>query len=47
LARLENFEEPHEALAMDQKQWTGRVVRYTIHTPGSPVVGERTWPPIS
>ena len=46
-ARLENFEEPHESLAMDQKQWTGRVVRYTIHTPGSPVVGERTWPPIS
>ena len=46
-ARLENFEELHEALAMDQKQWTGRVVRYTIHTPGSPVVGERTWPPVS
>ena len=46
-ARLENFEEPHESLAMDEKQWTGRVVRYTIHSPGSPVVGERTWPPVS
>ena len=43
-ARLENFEEPHEALAMDQRAWTGRVVRYTIHTPGSPVVGQRIWP---
>ena len=45
-ARLEQFEEPHEALAMDAKEWTGRVVRYTIHTPGSPVVGERIWPPV-
>ena len=43
-ARLQNFEEPHEALALDGKEWTGRVVRYTIHTPGSPLVGVRTWP---
>jgi hypothetical protein len=21
-------------------------VRYTIHAPGSPFVGQRTWPPI-
>jgi hypothetical protein len=45
-ARLEQFEEPHEALAMDTKEWTGRVIRYTIHSPGSPVVGERIWPPV-
>ena len=45
-ARLRNFEEPHEALARDAEEWTGRVVRYTIHTPGSPVVGPRLWPPV-
>jgi hypothetical protein len=45
-ARMQNFEEPHESLAVDPKEWTGRVVRYTIHAPGSPFVGQRTWPPI-
>jgi hypothetical protein len=45
-ARMQNFEEPHEALAIDPKEWTGRVVRYTIHTPGSPFVGQRLWPPV-
>lgn len=45
-ARLQNFEEPHEALALDAEEWTGRVVRYTIHTPGSPVIGPRLWPPV-
>jgi hypothetical protein len=45
-ARLANFEEPHEALAVDPKEWTGRIVRYTIHTPGSPTVGQRIWPPV-
>lgn len=45
-ARLENFEEPHEALALDETEWTGRVIRYTMHTPGSPTVGERIWPPV-
>ena len=45
-ARLQNFEEPHEALALDANEWTGRVVRYTIHTPGSPVIGPRLWPPV-
>ena len=43
---LANFEEPHEALAVDPKEWTGRIVRYTIHTPGSPTVGQRIWPPV-
>ncbi len=45
-ARMNEFEEPHEALALDPAEWTGRVVRYTIHTPGSPLVGARTWPPV-
>ncbi len=45
-ARLQNFEEPHEALARDAKEWTGRVVRYTIHSPGSPIVGQRIWPEV-
>ncbi len=45
-ARMRDFEEPHEALAMDAKEWTGRVVRYTVHTPGSPVIGPRLWPPV-
>jgi hypothetical protein len=46
-ARLAHFEEPHEALAVDPKEWTGRIVRYTIHTPGSPTVGQRIWPPVA
>jgi hypothetical protein len=46
-ARMNEFEEPHEALALDPGEWTGRVVRYTIHTPGSPLVGARTWPPVT
>jgi hypothetical protein len=45
-ARLENFEEAHEALALDEEEWTGRVIRYTMHTPGSPTVGQRIWPPV-
>jgi hypothetical protein len=46
-ARLKNFEEPHESLSADPKEWTGRVVRYTIHAPGSPFVGRRIWPPVA
>ena len=46
-ARLKNFEEPHESLSADPKEWTGRVVRYTIHAPGSPFVGTRIWPPVT
>ncbi len=46
-ARLENFEKPHEALALDEQEWSGRVVRYTMHTPGSPTVGLRIWPPVA
>ena len=43
-ARMENFEKPHEALALDEQEWTGRVVRKLNHSPGSPTVGRRIWP---
>lgn len=43
-AREENFQ-GQEDLAMDEKQWTGRVIRYLTHAPGSPSVGRRIWPP--
>ena len=45
--RLANFETPHESFALDPKEWTGRVVRYTVHAPGSPTVAERLWPPVT
>lgn len=45
-ARTTHFEEPHESLVMDPQEWTGRIVRTTLHTPGSPVVGDRLWPPV-
>lgn len=45
-ARTRHFEEPEESKVVDPAQWTGRIVRTTLHTPGSPFVGERTWPPI-
>ena len=45
-ARLEHFEKPHEALALDDKEWTGRIVKLTIHAPGSPSVAQRIWPQV-
>jgi hypothetical protein len=45
--RMKDFEEGHEELALDPKQWTGRIARTTVHAPGSPTVGERIWPPVS
>ena len=45
-ARTQQFEEPEESKVVDPKEWTGRIVRTTLHTPGSPVVGERIWPPL-
>ena len=46
-ARLRNFEEPHEALALDSTRWESKVIAGTVHTPGSPFIGERIWPPAS
>ena len=45
-ARMDNFEKPHEALALDTGEWTGQVIRYTVHAPGSPTVARRLWPPV-
>jgi len=43
-ARTREFEEPHESRMVNPQEWTGRIVRTTLHTPGSPFVGERIWP---
>jgi len=45
-ARTREFEVPHESKVTDPQHWTGRIVRTMLHTPGSPVVGERIWPPV-
>ena len=45
--RLKHFEEPHEALALDPKHWSSRVVKNTVHAPGSPTIATRTWPPVN
>jgi hypothetical protein len=42
-ARHENFQN-HESLTLDEKTWTSRIVKKTIHAPGSPSVGPRIWP---
>ena len=44
-ARLNGFEK-HESLALNDKEWTNRVIGYTIHVPGSPSVGRRIWPEV-
>lgn len=46
-ARHDNFEVPHESLGLDESQWTGRIARNNMHAPGSPIVGERIWPPVA
>lgn len=42
-ARRENFHH-HESLALDDKVWTSKIIKYTVHAPGSPSVGRRIWP---
>ncbi len=44
--RLKHFEEPHEALSLNAEHWSSRVVRSTVHAPGSPTIGVRVWPPV-
>lgn len=46
-ARLEHFEQGHEAKALDEAEWSGKLIRYTMHAPGSPMVAERIWPPVA
>jgi len=43
-ARREHFHF-HESLGLDDKVWTSKIIKYTIHAPGSPSVGRRIWPP--
>jgi len=42
--REEHFEKDQEVLAMDDKAWTGRIIKYLTHGPGSPSVGRCIWP---
>jgi len=44
--RQEHFQ-GHESLALDQRVWTNKIINYTIHSAGSPVVGGRLWPPVT
>jgi hypothetical protein len=44
-ARQEHFQN-HESLALDDGEWTNKIITYTIHAPGSPSVGKRLWPPV-
>ena len=43
-ARLENFEKQQESLMLNEKEWSGKVIRSTMHSPGSPTVAQRIWP---
>lgn len=45
--RLEHFEEPHESLSLDSTHWSASITGNTVHTPGSPTIGPRIWPPVS
>ncbi|MEE2760112.1 MAG: hypothetical protein VYE18_01545 [Pseudomonadota bacterium] len=42
-ARAEHFQ-GHESLALDDSVWTSKIIKYTVHAPGSPSVGRRIWP---
>ena len=44
-ARQQHFQN-HESLALDDKEWTNKIITYTVHAPGSPSVGKRLWPPV-
>jgi hypothetical protein len=44
-ARQDHFQN-HESLALDDKEWTNKIITYTIHSPGSPSIGHRIWPPV-
>jgi hypothetical protein len=44
--RLQHFEQTHESLALDASHWTHRITRASWHAPGSPFIGERTWPAV-
>ena len=41
--RLQHFEQGHESLTLDPNHWTHRIVRASVHAPGSPFIGARIW----
>jgi hypothetical protein len=45
-AREAHFQN-HESLGLDAAEWTSKIVDYTIHSPGSPHIGRRLWPPVA
>ncbi|MBI3709181.1 MAG: hypothetical protein HY246_16115 [Proteobacteria bacterium] len=45
--RMRHFEEAQEAKGLDPSHWTWRIARTTVHAPGSPMVGVRSWPAIA
>jgi hypothetical protein len=45
-ARQAHFQN-HESLGLDAAEWTSKIVNYTIHSPGSPHIGRRLWPPVA
>lgn len=46
-ARMEQFEIKHETHGLDTDAWHNDVIPYTVHSPGSPVIGPRLWPPVA
>lgn len=43
-ARMRHFEEDHETHDLDAGVWHNNVTPFTVHTPGSPIIGPRIWP---
>ena len=44
--RLQHFEQGHESLTLDPTHWTHKIVRASVHAPGSPFIGARIWPAV-
>lgn len=45
-ARMQHFEIKHETHGLDSGDWHTKVIPFTVHSPGSPVIGPRLWPPL-
>jgi len=43
-ARLQQFEIKHETHDLDADVWHTNVLPFTVHSPGSPLIGPRLWP---
>lgn len=46
-ARLQQFEIKHETHDLDSDAWHTKVLPFTRHSPGSPTIGPRLWPPVN